>query len=401
PGSSQRVWVQCDDLRIRWHHFCEAADTKNVVGAMLLDTLSDSIAQQNKPRDATPLEDMNSRRYGAFEAPLSTLLSCRRGIGATDPRDIVFGHLGVVSDRDRCDRFITVDYDRDLARVSVDAARYFLDATGIESLLLHAMNPSPISAPGIPSWCPRWSRPQVPWETIHKVGNRFGVGDDSLYLSFGGTHHILLSEPPVLAISGFEVTRIKATSHIFSSCDDEIGAQGESKAMTLELLQDIRSLTKDEAAILDSCKRTGIKYDEERKKLFRKSFKTWVDAANDQEYPMAERRDVQRITNALTRHLQDPETSQLSGKRLAITSSHLCALVPKESHEGDIVAILVNCYKHAVLRPKQVNDVDHLNNSITSAVEQANISDCPQGPMRARFRAVDDDDYDEWMAMLH
>lgn len=59
--------------------------------------------------------------------------------------------------------------------------------------------------------------------------------------------------------------------------------------------------------------------------------------------------------------------------------------------------MLVDCYKHAVLRPKEVNNFDHLNNVITSAFEQANISDCPQGPMRARFRAVDDDDYDEWM----
>ncbi|KAF5635280.1 beta transducin [Fusarium tjaetaba] len=372
---STDVWVQCDDLRIRWHHFCEAVDTKSVVAAMLLDTLSDSITQQSQPRDATALENMNSRRYDGFKAPLSTLLSCRRGVGVTDPRDIVFGHLGVVSDRDRCDRFIKVDYDRDLARVSVDAARYFLDDTGIESLLLHAMNPSPINAPGIPSWCPRWSRPQVPWETIHKVGNRFGIGDDSLYLSFGGTHHMLLSEPPVLAISEFEVTRIKATSHTFSSCDDEIGAQRRVQGY------DPRVASRHK-----------------RQRLFRKFFKTWVDAANHQEYPMAERRDVQRITNALTHHLQDPETSPLSGKRLSIISSRQCALVAKESQEGDIVTMLVNCYKHAVLRPKQVNDVDHLSNSITSAFEQANISDCPQGPMRARFRAVDDDDYDEWIS---
>ncbi|ENH62276.1 Heterokaryon incompatibility protein 6, OR allele [Fusarium oxysporum f. sp. cubense race 1] len=328
---STDVWVQCDNLRIRWHHFCKVVDTKNVVAAMLLDTLSDSIAQQGQPRNATPLEDMNSRRYG------------------------------------------------------------------IESLLSHAMNPSPITAPGIPSWCPRWSRSQLSWDTIHKVGRKFGGGDDSSYVSFGGTHHILLSAPPVLAISGFEVTRIKATSHAFSSCDDEARAQEESKAVTLELLQDIRSLTKDEASILNSCKRAGAKYDEQRQKLFRESFKTWVDAANAQEYPTAGPRDVQRIADALIHHVKKPETSPLSGKRLAITSSHHCALVPEESQEGDIVAMLVDCYKHAVLRPKEVNNFDHLNNVITSAFEQANILDCPQGPMRARFRAVDDDDYDEWM----
>ncbi|CCT70581.1 related to heterokaryon incompatibility protein (het-6OR allele) [Fusarium fujikuroi IMI 58289] len=115
--------------------------------------------KQGQPQNLTPLEDMNSGRYGAFfEAPLSKILSCRRGIGATDPRDIIFGHLNVVSGRDRCDRFIKVDYDRDLAHVWVDAARHFLDAPGIESLLLHAMNLSPFKSPEIPSWCPRWSR---------------------------------------------------------------------------------------------------------------------------------------------------------------------------------------------------------------------------------------------------
>lgn len=234
------VWVQCGDLRIRWLYFSNIVETKYIVAAMLLDTLSDSIVQQAQPRNLMPLEDINSRRYGAFEAPLSTILSCRRGIGAADSRDVVFDYLGVVSDRDRCYRFIKIDYDRDLAHVSVDAARYFLDATGIESLLVHAMNPSPIKSPEVPSWCPRWFRLQIPWENIHKVGKRFGGGDDSSYVSFRGTHHVLLSGPPILAIIGFEVTRIKSTSQSFSSCDDEAGVQEESKAMTLELLQDIR-----------------------------------------------------------------------------------------------------------------------------------------------------------------
>ncbi|KAF4496087.1 hypothetical protein FAGAP_7778 [Fusarium agapanthi] len=383
---STDVWVQCDDLRIRWHHFCNAVDTKNVVAAMLLDTLSGSIIQQRKPRITAPLEDMNSKRYGAFEAPLYTPLSCRRGIGATDPRDIVFGHLSIVSDRDRCHRFIKVDYDRDLARVSVDAAQYFLDATGIESLLSHAMNPSSITVSGIPSWCPRWSRPQVPCETIHQVDRRFGGGGDSSYDSFGGTHHVLLSAPPVLAIGGFEVARIKTTSHEFSSCGDEAKSQQESKAVALELLQGIRltcrhkSLDKHEAAILDSCKRVEARNYEQKQTLFRKSFKTWVDAVNTQE---SSRGDIQGIGDALIHYVMNPETSLLSGKSLTITSREHCTLISEESQEGDIVAKIVKCYKYAVLRPKEVNDVDHLINLITSAFEQANISDCPKGPTRA------------------
>ncbi|PNP60847.1 hypothetical protein FNYG_14467 [Fusarium nygamai] len=147
---STDVWVQCDNLRIRWHHFCNVVDTKNVVSSMLLDTLSNNMAHQSQPRNETPLEGMNNRRYGAFEAPLSTLLSCRRGIGATDPRDVVFGHLGVVSDRDRCDRFIEVDYDRDIARVLVDAARYFLGCYRYRESSLACYEPFPHRGPRNP-----------------------------------------------------------------------------------------------------------------------------------------------------------------------------------------------------------------------------------------------------------
>ncbi|CCT70580.1 uncharacterized protein FFB20_02693 [Fusarium fujikuroi] len=167
--------------------------------------------------------------------------------------------------------------------------------------------------------------------------------------------------------------------------------------MTLELLQDIRSLTKDEAATLDSYKKTWTKYDEQRQKLFRACFKTWIEWANAQWDPTTRLRDVQHIIDALTHHANDPKTSPLSGKRLAITPSYHCALVPEESRESDIVAMLVNRYKHVILRPKQVNDVDHLNDLITRDFEQANISDCPQGPMKTRCKAVDDYHYDEWM----
>lgn len=131
--------------------------------------------------------------------------------------------------------------------------------------------------------------------------------------------------------------------------------------------------------------------------MFRKSFTTWVNAANALEYPTTGPRDVERVTEALLHHVKEPETSPLAGKKLAITSSHHCALIPGESEEGDIVAMLAGCYKNAVVRPNESSNTDHLNNLITGAFEQANLSECPKGPIRARFRSVDDDDYDEWM----
>lgn len=42
----------------------------------------------------------------------------------------------------------------------------------------------------------------------------------------------------------------------------------------------------------------------------------------------------------------------------------------------------------------EVKNADRLNNLIASAFEQANFSVYPQGPMRARLKAVDDDNYE-------
>jgi hypothetical protein len=191
---------------------------------MLLGALSVS----NKSSSATPrsglLENMNMRRYDAFEAPLYSLLSCRRGIGATDARDIVFGHLGVVADREKCDEFIKVDYNKDLRQVYIEAARYFLDCSGLEELLYHAMDPSPVDCnPDIPSWCPRWSNPQTVWEPMYRKRRRFGGGDDTSYIVFKGCHQVLLSDPPLLAISGFQVAKIETTSIAFPTRIDEQG----------------------------------------------------------------------------------------------------------------------------------------------------------------------------------
>ena len=107
-------------------------------------------------------------------------------------------------------------------------------------------------------------------------------------------------------------------------------------------------------------------------------------------------RDIKCVAEALLSHVKEPKTSPLAEKKLALTAHGHCALVPAKTEPGDIVAMFAECYKYAVLRPEEANGVDLLNNSITSAFEQANISRCSEGPITARVRPVDDNDYDEW-----
>ncbi|KAJ9157839.1 Ankyrin and het domain-containing protein [Pleurostoma richardsiae] len=390
---SRDAWVQCGHSRTRWHHFCDALGVENVTKAMLLGALSVS----NKSLSVTPrsglLENMNMRRYDAFEAPLYSLLSCRRGIGATDARNIVFGHLGVVSDREKCDEFIKVDYGKDLRQVYIEAAWYFLNCSGLEELLYHAMDPSPVDCnPDIPSWCPRWSNPQTVWEPMYRKRRRFGGGDDTSYIVFKGCHQVLLSDPPLLAISGFQVAKIETTSVAFPTRIDE---QGLTLARQILRGIDAEQLAPDDYGRALRAIPMSTDRDRQTQEAFAASFVAWSRQAMENNFK-AGPEDVERVGEALLRYSQKPGDSPLGGKRLAITSAEDCVVVPPETKQGDVVVVLAHCYKHVIVRFKEAKWFDHLDGSVREALEHANKETCANGPICAFIRPAADDDGDDY-----
>jgi len=64
-------------------------------------------------------------------------LALRRGLGVSDPRDMIYAHLGVASDPASGDKAIEVNYTKSITEVFSTLHNYFLLSTGItESLVL-------------------------------------------------------------------------------------------------------------------------------------------------------------------------------------------------------------------------------------------------------------------------
>lgn len=98
----------------------------------------------------------SQRRAGTSESDLlNTLISCRP-YDATDPRDKVYGILGMVSPR--ASSRLLPDYARDLVDVYTDVVQYQLETSGYESKLdfLGADGLPEGGMTGLPSWLPDW-----------------------------------------------------------------------------------------------------------------------------------------------------------------------------------------------------------------------------------------------------
>lgn len=65
-------------------------------------------------------------RNGEGNSLLQILIS-RRGLGVTDARDMIYGHLGIVSDVLSSEVALEVDYSKTCERVSIDVACYFME----------------------------------------------------------------------------------------------------------------------------------------------------------------------------------------------------------------------------------------------------------------------------------
>jgi len=221
-------WVQCGRQRTRWHQFSEIIGADSIDKAMLLYAAPAVYDKKPSELPSRPSTVAVGKRHGTFDVPLSSLLSLRRGVGATDPRDTIYGHLGVASDSNIWSQHIKIDYNKTVTEVMVDAARYFLSVTNLGKLLDHAITPPPLSTtPTIPSFIPRWAAIQPTQELLF----RKRPGNDAPYVEFEGRHGILLPGHPVLCVSGFYNTRIDGISPVFPEHIAGLDIEGARKTL--------------------------------------------------------------------------------------------------------------------------------------------------------------------------
>ncbi|KAK0657880.1 heterokaryon incompatibility protein-domain-containing protein, partial [Cercophora newfieldiana] len=160
---SRDPWVQVGISRVRWDPFRELVFDLH---KMASDGFNAGIRAESSKSAIHILEDMHKARTDDSSRSLFQLLQARRGMGATDPRDIIFGHLGIASLPPGHRPYIEVDYSKSVMELYVSVALYILKTPGrnLGSLAvlfeqLHGPVP-PNWTTALPSWVPDWRLPQ-------------------------------------------------------------------------------------------------------------------------------------------------------------------------------------------------------------------------------------------------
>jgi hypothetical protein len=140
--------IQCGRVRIRWNTFLSLALSlsKQCTLCDAFSTLAEMHTTRSKYHFTT--EEGNT---------LSDLVLWRSGHGASDPRDIVFAHTGLSSDRDAVAPSITVVYTHSLAHVYAEITHHLLN-NEINTFILLGNIERDERHSDLPSWVPDWSK---------------------------------------------------------------------------------------------------------------------------------------------------------------------------------------------------------------------------------------------------
>lgn len=196
---SDDPWVQIGKLRARWTDVC----------SILLNTSATSLQGDSAVRKQV-LKDMNSTR-GTKSQKLFNLLIARRGLGATDARDMIFAHMSTASDLEEVEKYVKVDYEKSCEIIYENVARYLLDHVepyGPEIFFQHIDDEEPDSRrKGLASWAPDWSIGGPLLEPMSRdntaSGHRHLIAKE---------HYVWVGTPWLLAFIGYEFDVVKDVS---------------------------------------------------------------------------------------------------------------------------------------------------------------------------------------------
>jgi hypothetical protein len=244
----RRVWVlqelvfsrdpriQLGKHRWRWHHvyhFLEELQGKpessNLVEESALQGYK-LLSEMQLARDKH-----HGRVTGSDQATLFRLIISRRGLGVSDPRDMIFAHIGFASDGH--DRFVSADYVIPCVKVYEDYARSVFETSQNYGILFHVGDPkSPNRLPGLASWAPDWNEPKPTTPLIELFpGTKPGSPDE---WGLGGSeegkkfHHnyIWIGKPAILACLGREMDCIMHFS--VPLLEQDISSENRAEFMT-------------------------------------------------------------------------------------------------------------------------------------------------------------------------
>ncbi|KAI1505146.1 heterokaryon incompatibility protein-domain-containing protein [Biscogniauxia marginata] len=178
---------------------------------------------------------------GFRREPVLSLLSEFCESASSDPRDIIFGFYGLISDQDPDRDALNPDYTLNTAEVYTKVAVHFLQKHRNLDILSIATRPVrdflDISrVHWLPSWVPDWRDGQrfgtdVRYQAIAFCGNAGHIGSfDAMYdapLSLEATPIVLQDDAQVLVLDGINVDTIEVICDVYLGRQQELKVVGE------------------------------------------------------------------------------------------------------------------------------------------------------------------------------
>jgi hypothetical protein len=381
---SNNPWVQCGAMRVKWEKICRTVDEIRI--GTLEVTQREKLTVFSRMQTAWDghRRPHNGWSNGQDEAQdMLALLRARRGLGVTDPRDMVFAHTGFAANTHmydansgtRLDPDLEADYSKSCADVYLSAARHIIK-TGkrLPEFMKQAddrgNHQSRIA--GLPSWVPDWTTPKM-MSQIPLTSTPFWYREH-------------------LATPGRLVGAILAFA---DSCSETV----VSTSIELSLVQIPHGFRQKLAlklgtAMFDDTKREDHWYDlmeyvDDIDEVWPESYEIWRQLVQDDDILPPEVLP-HKIEGTLIQDSLIPfflilalhpryELDHLTGRALARTSSGKLAIVPTSTQKGDIiVSFFAGPYSvdmlQFVLRPFQIEEnLEMLNKAILNLTREENF----------------------------
>ncbi|KAH0538830.1 hypothetical protein FGG08_004606 [Glutinoglossum americanum] len=195
--SPRKIWIGCGQFWVPWWDLC--------------DTIMNPFEQSNvKLVTNTHLHryfTLNANTMFEFQkGPLELIRLLKRSGSycATDPRDRLYGILGLAKERDQV--ALVPDYSKPLEQLNAELVEHLIQTE--ENLNpLHAYRTSRHQTP---SWVPQISTGEFPNDSWHRVRPFYASGDSKPHVQFSTNHK-------TIKIRGLEVDRVSACIGPFES----------------------------------------------------------------------------------------------------------------------------------------------------------------------------------------
>lgn len=282
------------------------------------------------------------RVYTADEnsAKFMEVLRRVRYLNASDPRDSIFGVLGL--SKNFKSLLPTSDYSKSPTEVFTEVAKALLNETKSLSILIYATSVTPL--PDHPSWVPYWSNPPLMKDTrdkTHRAAGKseavFAISSDDKELRVKGQYFDQVKDLPLADLRGYE--RYPFFHHRVDSLRMSCGVgYSLTKYPTGESVE--------EALWRTLCWNSDSDHRRPEKEIYEIAFREWHSFLNSNDRMENIKRDIRKkeISFALIVNSTAP---------LCTTVNGYLAAVPYIAKAGDCIAILAGVDFPFVLRPTE------------------------------------------------